>query len=273
MSRHFYTLVSALILTVGVHAQTPSNTDPALASPKSQDGLKRREPQPGDATYQVPVGTHVLLNMINSVSTKTAQIGDRLYLETAFPILAENRILIPQGSWVAGTITEVRRPGRVKGRGELQVRFDSLTLPNGVTRNFRADLGNLDGRGEETLDREKSKVKGDGNKKGDAETVAGTTITGAGLGTAIGAATGGLGRGAGIGAAAGAAAGLIGVLASRGPDAMLTKGTTVEMVLDRPLSYGPTDLDLSSAPPRAVLSEGTGPQAKPSGGFGSHLPL
>ena len=43
--------------------------------------------------------------------------------------------------------------------------------------------------------------------------------------------------GAGIGAAAGAAAGLIGVLATRGPDAVLARGSTVEMVLDRPVQF------------------------------------
>ena len=48
--------------------------------------------------------------------------------------------------------------------------------------------------------------------------------------------------GLGIGAAAGAAAGRIGILASHGPDAVLPKGTTVEMVLDRPLNFNELDL-------------------------------
>ena len=90
-------------------------------------------------------GTRIPLNLINSVSTKHSAEGDRIYLETAFPIIADGRIVIPPGSYVAGTITQVKRPGRVKGRGELYLRFDSLTLPNGVTRDFRARVGNLDG--------------------------------------------------------------------------------------------------------------------------------
>jgi type IV secretion system protein VirB10 len=100
--------------------------------------------QPAPGAYQVDPGTRILLNMINSVSTKQAQVGDRLYLETAFPIVSGGHIVIPQGSWVTGTITEVKRPGRVKGRGELQVRFDSLTLANGVTKTFNSDLGSLE---------------------------------------------------------------------------------------------------------------------------------
>ena len=92
------------------------------------------------APYVVETGTKIPLSMINSVSTKHTVPGDRIYLETVFPILANGKIVIPPGSYVAGTVTDTKRPGRVKGRGELYVRFDSLTLPNGVTRDFRASF-------------------------------------------------------------------------------------------------------------------------------------
>ncbi|MGI8961867.1 MAG: hypothetical protein ACR2IV_19335 [Bryobacteraceae bacterium] len=228
------------------------------------DGLKQRSipTPPAAGTYRIEAGTLILLNMINSISTKQAMVGDRIYLETAFPIVSGNRIVIPQGSWVAGTVTEIKRPGRVKGRGELQVRFDSLTLPNGVTRNFRSDLGGLDGRADETLKREQNKVQGPGDKGGDAGTVARTTATGTVIGSGVGAAAGNFGKGAGIGVGAGAAAGLIGVLMSRGPDATLSKGSVVEMSLDRPLIFSDADLNFSNVPPRAALSEGTDPSTR-----------
>jgi hypothetical protein len=246
-------------------------TAPAPDSSQPQGGFKRREePQPA-GPYQVAAGTHVLLNMINSVSTKQAQPGDRLYLETAFPVLSGTRIVIPQGSWVTGTITEVKRPGRVKGRGELQVRFDALTLPNGVSRNFRSDLGAVDPRNGETLKREQNKVSGPGDKKTDVGTVIGTTTAGTVIGSGVGAAAGNVARGAGTGAGAGAAAGLLGVLLTRGPDAMLPRGSTVEMVLDRSLTFDEADLDFSKAPEHAALPEGTPPQ-RPSRGLGSRIP-
>jgi type IV secretion system protein VirB10 len=66
--------------------------------------------------------------------------------------------------------------------------------------------------------------------------------------------------GAGIGAAAGATAGLLGVLLSRGPDAVLARGSTVEMVLDRPLSFDASEVDFSNAVPmRRPSAEGGGP--------------
>ena len=62
--------------------------------------------------YTVETGTHVPLSLINSVSTKNAVPGDRVYLESVFPILVDGRIVIPPGSYVMGTITEIRRPGQ-----------------------------------------------------------------------------------------------------------------------------------------------------------------
>ncbi len=238
-------LIGALSFAQGV--SVPPNTE-----------LKQRTN--GDSTGRISVapGTHILLNMINSVSTKQALPGDRIYLETAFPVLSNGVIVIPQGSWVTGTVTQVTRPGRVKGRGGLQVRFDSLTLPNGVSRDFRADLGAIDARDNQTLNREGSSIKGAGNKGGDTGTVVGTTAAGTVIGAGIGRAAGSS-LGGGVGAGAGAAAGLLGVLLTRGPDAVLTKGSTVEMVLDRPLSYQQSDLDFKNAPPHSALSQG-GPE-------------
>lgn len=231
---------------------------PAAETSQDPAGWKRaNEPAPaGDGkAFTVNPGTKIPLSMINSVSTKHAVEGDRVYLETVFPILVDGRMVIPPGSYVAGTITESKRPGRVKGRGELYVRFDSLTLPNGVTREFRSRIGSLDGRASEELDREEGKVKGEGNKGGDVGTVAGTTATG----TMIGGLAGRSGMGAGIGAAAGAAAGLVGVLISRGPDAVLAKGTTLEMVLDRPLTFDETELEFGNSVRRRSANDGPGP--------------
>ena len=94
--------------------------------------------QEPSTSYVIASGTRIPLGLINTLSTKNAAEGDRVYLETVFPIMTSGRIVIPPGSWVSGTVTDVKRPGRVKGRGELFLRFDSLTLPNGVTREFRA---------------------------------------------------------------------------------------------------------------------------------------
>jgi hypothetical protein len=231
-------------------AQTP-------AAGRDAGWPKAAEAKPGE--YRVEVGTRIPLNLINSVSTKHSAQGDRVYLETAFPIMVANRVVIPPGSYVAGTITSVRRPGRVKGRGELFLRFDSLTLPNGVTRDFRARIGSLDGRASEELDKKEGGVRSEGNKGGDARTVGETAATGASVGVIAGSVAGHAGMGAGIGAAAGAAAGLMGVLLTRGPDAVLAKGSTIEMVLDRPVSFDDSELDFTHGMQRVSTSDADGP--------------
>jgi hypothetical protein len=97
-----------------------------------------------------------------------------------------------------------------------------------------------------------------------------TTVAGASIGALAGSVAGATGMGAGIGAAAGAAAGLATVPFTRGPDAVLAKGTTVEMILDRNVDFVETELDFSNSLPRANIGEGSGPL--PSRNQGGALP-
>lgn len=197
------------------------------------------EPPAAAPDFVVKAGTRIPLSLVNSLSTKHTEAGDRVYLETAFPVVQDGRIIIPKGSYVTGTVTEVKRAGRVKGRAELFLRFDTMTLPNGVTRDFRS---RLDSAGANDVDRGEGKIRGDSNKAGDAKTVGEATGAGASVGAIAGSVAGHGAMGVGIGAAAGAAAGLAAVLLSRGPDVVLPRGTTVEMVLDRDLRYRAKEL-------------------------------
>jgi type IV secretion system protein VirB10 len=193
------------------------------------------------AGFVIQAGTKIPLGLLNSLNTRHSAEGDRVYLETVFPIAQDGRIVIPRGSYVAGTVTEVKRASHTKGKAELFLRFDSLTLPNGVTRDFRS---RLDGSDTGKVDRQEGKIQGDGNKAGDAKTVGETAGAGASVGAIAGSAAGHAGMGVGIGAVGGAAAGLAGVMLSHGPDLVLPKGTTFEMVLDRPLRYEPHELEV-----------------------------
>jgi|SRR5450755_688314 hypothetical protein len=201
-------------------------------------GALKKTPVPASlasADVVVKAGTRIPLSLVNTLNTKRTAEGDRVYLQTAFPIVQDGVIVIPKGSYVAGTVTEVKRAGKMKGKAELFLRFDSLTLPNGVTREFRS---RLDSAGENDVDRGEGKILGDSNKGGDARTVG----QAAGAGASVGAIAGHGAMGAGIGAIGGAAAGLAGVMLTRGPDLILLKGATLEMVLDRELHYHPSEL-------------------------------
>jgi type IV secretion system protein VirB10 len=239
-----FILISALVCTPpAVFAQTTAENTAAQAPSR----------------FTVDTGTRIPLGLINSVSTKHSEPGDRVYLETVFPIVIDSHIVIPPGSYVTGTVSEVKRPGRIKGRGELYVRFDSITLPNGVTREFRSRMGSIDARGDEKLDKKEGVIRSDSNKGGDARAIGETAATGASIGAIAGAAAGHAGLGAGIGGAAGAAAGIAGVLMTRGPDAVLAKGSTVEMVLDRPLVFEASEVNFTTTAGAGHFSDGPGP--------------
>jgi hypothetical protein len=182
------------------------------------------------AKIMVPAGTHIPLVLHNAVSTRSARPGDPVYFETLFPVMIDGKVVIPAGSYVSGEVTESKRPGRVKGRGELMIKLTTMILPNAYMVNLNAVPSNAATGGNETTDSE-GKIIGDSEKGHDIGTIAKTTAAGAGIG---GLATQS-GRGVGIGAAAGAAAGLAAVLLTRGPDAEMPRGSTVEAVIDRSL--------------------------------------
>ncbi|HVH69860.1 MAG TPA: hypothetical protein VNB49_01960, partial [Candidatus Dormibacteraeota bacterium] len=149
---------------------------------------------------------------------------------TSFPITVGNRIVIPVGSYLRGELIESKRPGRIKGRGEFRMRLNTLIFATGYTVDLNAAPRRADSGGRETTD-EEGKITGPGDKAKDAGTIATTTAEGAGIG-AIASRTG---KGAGIGAGIGAAVGLAAVLLTRGPEAEMPRGSTMDVVLERQL--------------------------------------
>lgn len=136
--------------------------------------------------------------------------------------------MIPAGSYVSGEVTESKR-GRGHGQAEIAIKLDNLILPNGYEAQFNAVPTDAGTGGKETVDREGT-IKGDKNKAGDANTVVQDTAVGAGVGgIATRSATG-----AGVGAGLGAVAGLITAHLNR-PDVELPRGTTLDVILNRPL--------------------------------------
>src|SRR5262249_17901904 len=203
--------------------------------------VTRPESTPATADeYVVPANTHILLALRNSLDTKHSREGDRVYLETVYPIFANGKLVIPKGSYVTGVVSQSSQAG-VKSKGELYIGFDTLTLPNGTSRDFPSRLANADSPNGK-VDRDEGKVTGQRDTGRDAKTTAQGAGIGAGIGGIAGGAAGAPMKGVGIGAAAGAAAGLAGVFGKHEADASLPRGTTVEMVTDRDLRYKPSEL-------------------------------
>jgi type IV secretion system protein VirB10 len=217
-------------------------TTPAPAVSATRPVLVTRRPAVAATPdeYVIPSGTHILLALRNTLDTKHSREGDRVYLETAYPVFANGRIVIPRGSYVTGIVSQSKQAG-VKSKGELYIRFDTLTLPNGVSRDFTSRLANADSP-DGKVDRDEGKVTGQRDTGRDVKTTATGAGIGAGIGGIAGSAAGAPMTGVGIGAAAGAAAGLAGVFGKHKADASLPRGTNVEMVTDRELRYKGSEL-------------------------------
>jgi len=213
-------------------SQPQQSTAPAPAASTNAAGATSTPAKV--AQIEVPSGTHIPLVLHNGISTRTAKAGDPVYFETVFPIMIDGKVVIPAGSYVSGEVTESKRPGRVKGRGELMIKLTTMILPNAYMVNLNAVPSQAGTGGGETVNSE-GKVVGDSDKKDDLGTVIQTTEVGTGVGAGVGAAAGHVGEGAGIGAGVGLATGLAAVLLTRGPDAELPRGSTVEAVINRPI--------------------------------------
>lgn len=187
--------------------------------------------QPAQGKLLVAEKTTIPVVLKNHISTRTAYVGQNIYCETTFPVTAENRIVIPVGTYVKGSVTQVVRPGRIRGKAKLGLRFDSFVFPDGLTVSLRSALSAAGTSGKEGFDLKEGRVKGAGSEKEDTQIIAVSGVQGA----LIGAVAGRSGKGAAIGGAVGAGVGLASVLLTRGKDVELPPGTSLELILLLPL--------------------------------------
>ena len=254
--------MTALLLTVGGGraaaqwlrlAETTQETAPAagaLAAKAQETDMVVGGPgarAAADGKVVVPTGMHLPLVLRNGVNTRTAKAGDAVYFQTMYPIALGNRVVIPMGSFVRGVMLSAKRPGRIMGRGEFRIALEQMTFANGYTIDLRATPSSLDRDGREGVDAE-GKIKGAGSVGKDVGLVAVATGGGAFIGTLTGAAiNGAAGRGALIGGGAAGIGTLIALLATRGPEAELPRGTVMDVTLDRPLVLSSAELPEGSA--------------------------
>jgi hypothetical protein len=222
-----FVLLCATLGWAQVNPQTAASTTPAADASTSDHPAK---------TLSIPTGTRIPLSLKQAISTKNARQGDPVYAETAFPVAIGGRMAIPAGTYVQGVIDRVRRAGHVKGKAEILMHFTSLVFPNGYTVVMPAGVENVPGAEHEKVKGQEGTIQGEGNKGEKAKTAAGA----AGTGAIIGAASTGSGKGALIGGGIGGAAGLAIAMLSRGNDVRLMPGTSIEMVIQRPLTLDAT---------------------------------
>ena len=220
--------VTILICQEGVSAAQSLVQPAAVMTQPAQAASSEELPV---ASVTIPAGTNVRMSLRSPLNTVSARAGSGLYLQITTDVIQQNRIVIPAKTLVQGVVERQVRPGRVKGRGQLQFHFTRLILPSNYTASIAGSLQSLPG----------SRLYESANREGGIQPVdqidkdAATILSSVVAGTTIGSLTHGNFR-AGRGALIGAGFGLGTVLFKRGDDIHLPEGTAMEMVLDRALT-------------------------------------
>lgn len=183
------------------------------------------------STVTIPAGTRVLMVLKSPLHTTSGTAGSGLYLETIYPVVQGNGVVIPAHTLVQGVVESNERPGHLKRTSEFRFRFTTLVFPSNLVVPINGVLQSIPGaKNIRTRADDKTLEPVDQAEKVITPTAA----------SAVGGAIIGAHRGFGIGlfpgAGLGAALGLGAVLLKRGDEINLPRGTNVEMVLAAPFS-------------------------------------
>lgn len=253
--------------SAAAQAQTPPTANPSM-----QPAAPPQEPStPGKRTYTVPAGTKILLQLRSAINTRSAKPGDGVYLNSIFPVVVGNRVMIPTGVYVQGVIDRVQRGGRVKGKAQLDMHFTSIIFPNGSVVEVPGVVDSVPGAKNQTVkDDGEGTIEQNGDKGRNAGRTAEVALpAGAGVGTIGGASTGHPIEGGMAGLGAGLATVGIVSLFTRNADVDIPTGTQVEMVLQRPLQLEEENLTGVGQPGAAPSYVPASTQPKP---ITSHRP-
>jgi hypothetical protein len=239
-----------ILLLAAICRQGPAQAPDDQQRLKRRDEMEKRSAsgeRSENGVWVVPAGTKIPIQLRQAVSTKNAQPGDPIYAQTTFPVVIDNQVMIPAGTFVKGVVDTSKRAGRIKGKAELQFHLTSLIYPNGYTLDIVAAVDQVPGSADSHM-KEPGKVERDSAKGEDLKKISEDAATGGQIGAMAGAASGSL-RGFGIGGAGGIAAGtLIGILA-RGADVRFEIGSGVEVSLNRAIGVDGEKVTRSSALP------------------------
>ncbi|MDQ6653946.1 MAG: YMGG-like glycine zipper-containing protein [Acidobacteriota bacterium] len=158
-------------------------------------------------------GETVVAVLDNGLSSANAREGDRFTLTVRQPSQYE-------GATIEGRVSNVQRSGRVTGRSQMTLNFDTIRLRDGRSYRFAGILESV-----RTTQGETIKVDNEGSVRDDSQTT--KTVQRAAIGTAVGAIIGAIaggGKGAAIGAIVGAGGGAGSVYVQGRDDLELSRG-------------------------------------------------
>jgi hypothetical protein len=90
-----------------------------------------------------PSGSSVHVRLLTALSSATAQQGEEVEAVLSQPLFDGNRLVLPQGSRLKGSVLQVRPARRLSHNGQLRIVFHELVLPDGIERKVEATLAGV----------------------------------------------------------------------------------------------------------------------------------
>jgi hypothetical protein len=185
------------VTAVSVYDKTSNVAEWSSVNTGGNVGGNTNYPNNGNLNdFVVPNNTRITAVLRNMIDTKVTQENDRFQLEVTSPSQYS-------GAIIEGRVVNADQSGRVTGRANLSMEFDTIRLRNGQTYRFAGFIDSVRAANGDNV-----QVNNEGTVRDSSQTT--KTVTRAGIGAALGAIIGAIaggGQGAAIGAAVGAGAG------------------------------------------------------------------
>lgn len=188
-------------------------------------------------TREVPPETPINLTINANLNSEVSQIGNELYARIAVDVKDGETILLPNGWYMRGLVTNVAGQKRLGKDGYVEVEFDKIVSPDGeIELPFKAKLSTKDG----TLKAIAKHVAIDSRYL--AEGALGGSILSLQFG-GIPVAISTYGISVGAGAALGASLGAFGAMHRKGKIASFYPGDTMKLKTEAPITLPGFDLE------------------------------
>jgi len=200
-------------VTVRTYYDRTSDTAQLNVYETNREGIAVGEPNP-TGSFIVPNGTEIVAVLNNDLSTQNAREGDRFTMTVRSPGQFD-------GATLEGTVSSIDRGGRITGRSQMTLDFDTIRMRDGRSYRFAGILETV-----RTPTGDVVRVDNEGAVRESDQTT--KTVQRTAIGTAVGAIIGAIaggGKGAAIGAVIGAGAGAGSVYVQGRNDLDLTAGT------------------------------------------------
>jgi hypothetical protein len=180
-----------------------------------------------DGSFIIPNGVRLNARLDNNISTRASQVGDRFTMTVTSPYQYN-------GAVIEGHVENANPSGRLSGRANLTLVFDSIRLNDGRSYRFAGLVDSV-----RTPNGENVAITNEGTVRDRNQTTRAVTRAGIGavLGAIIGAVAGG-GEGAAIGATIGAGAGAGSVLIQGRDNMELLQGSEFMITASAPANVG-----------------------------------